>query len=79
MNDYCPISCEFHDVLEALATTRKTTELEYRDAEGTLRTASAVIRDVYAQGKAEYLTLSTGETLRLDQVVAVNGTKLADF
>lgn len=79
MNDYRPVSCEFHDVLEALATTGKNAELEYRDAEGTLRNASAVIRDVYAHDKAEYLTLSTGETLRLDQVVAVNGAKLVDF
>jgi Rho-binding antiterminator len=79
MRDYQPISCEFHDVLEALATTRKVADVEYRDADGALRKCSAVIRDVYGRGGAEYLALSTGETLRLDEIVAVNGARLADF
>jgi Rho-binding antiterminator len=79
MSDYQPINCEFHDVLESLATTRKNAEVAYRDAEGTLRMSSALIQDVYVRDHAEYMTLSTGETLRLDQIVAVNGAKLADF
>lgn len=79
MNKYVPISCEFHSLLEALATTRKNAEIEYLDAEGKLQTSSEVILDVYAVDKEEYLKLGTGEKLRLDQLVAVNGAKLIDF
>lgn len=79
MSDYQPISCEFHDVLESLATTRQAAEVEYRDTDGSLRNVRAVIRDVYVRDHAEYLVLSSGETLRLDRLVAVNGAKLADF
>lgn len=80
MSDYRPISCEFHDVLESLATTRKPARVEYRDADGALRCSGAVVlKDVYGRDGVEYLTLSSGETLRLDQLVAVNGAKLADF
>jgi Rho-binding antiterminator len=79
MSEYEPISCEFHDVLESLATTRQHAEVEYRDADGTLRKLSAVIQDVYARDRAEYLALSSGETLRLDQLVSVNGARLEDF
>lgn len=79
MSDYQPISCEFHDVLEALATQRKEVVVEYRDAEGGLHKTTAAILDVFAQDKAEYASLTSGEKLRLDQLVAVDGAKLADF
>ncbi len=79
MNEYKPISCEFHEVLESLATTRKTANVEYRDTDGVLRESSAMIRDLYVRDNAEYLALSSGETLRLDQIVAVNGARLANF
>lgn len=79
MSDYRPINCEFHDLLESLATTHKLTEIEYRDAAGTLRKTSAVIEDVYAREGAEYMALRSGEILRLDQLVAVGGARLADF
>jgi Rho-binding antiterminator len=78
MSDYQPISCDFHDLLESLATTRRTAEVAYREADGTLRTNSALIQDVYVRDRAEYLALRSGETLRLDQIISVNGVKLAD-
>jgi Rho-binding antiterminator len=79
MDNYHPINCEFHDVLEAQASTRQWSEISYRDNEGHLRTAQAVILDVYARDGAEYLVLDSGETLRLDRIVAVNSIRLSDF
>lgn len=79
MSDYQPINCEFHDVLESLATTRKHVDVEYLDIDGVLQKQYALILDVYVRDRAEYLGLSSGETLRLDRIVAVNGIKLADF
>ncbi len=76
---YNPISCVFHDRLEDLATVRRPTQIHYRDADGTLQQRTATITDVYSRGGAEYLTLKTGESLRLDHLVEVDGEKLADY
>lgn len=79
MSDYLPIDCEFHDLLESHATTRKSTDLEYRDAAGTLQHVTGIVHDVYARDRAEYLTLSSGQTLRLDAIVSVNGVRPIDL
>jgi Rho-binding antiterminator len=77
--DYRPISCEFHDRLEDLATVRKVTCIRYRDSEGMEQQRDAIIADVYSRAGAEYVSLSSGETLRLDQLVEVDGEKLSDY
>lgn len=76
---YIPVSCEFHDRLEDLATLRKQAAVSYLDEDGAPQQRSAVIKDVFARDGADYLTLSSGETLRLDRLVEVDGYKLADF
>ena len=73
---YVPISCEFHDLLEVHATTRRPTALRFRDSSGTEQARSAVITDVYARSGAEYLSMDSGETLRLDQLIEVAGVEL---
>ena len=79
MSDYKPISCEFHEVLESLAMTHKNADVEYLNTDGELRMINGVIRDVYARGGVEFLALSSGDTLRLDQLVSVNGISLSEF
>lgn len=76
---YNPISCEFHDVLEALATVRRPASISFHDDDGALQQRTAIIHDVYSRDGAEYLSLSSGETLRLDQLVEVDGNRLTDF
>ena len=76
---YCPISCEFHDLLETHATMRKLTPIRFRDGDGALQLRSATITDVFSRDGAEYLSLSSGETLRLDQLIEVDGAKLSDY
>ena len=78
-SDYSPISCEFHDRLEDLATARKLTRICYRDSDGVQQQRDATIADVYSRAGAEYVSLSSGETLRLDQLVEVDGEKLSDY
>jgi len=70
---YHPISCDFHDLLEALATSRQLAQIRFLDGGGTLQLRDAAITDVFSRDGAEYLVISTGETLRLDQLVTVNG------
>ena len=76
---YIPINCEFHDLLESLATTHKPAQIGFRDADGAEQQRTAAITDVYAHDGAEFLSLSTGETLRLDQLLSVDGQNLADY
>lgn len=76
---YHPISCEFHDRLEDLATLRKRARIRFRDEGGSEQDRDTVITDVFAREGAEYLSMGTGETLRLDQLVEVDGARLADY
>ena len=73
---YYPINCDYHDVLETLATLGRPAEVKFLDVEGTLQVRRTPIIDVYARSGAEFLVLATGDTLRLDRIVAVDGTSI---
>jgi Rho-binding antiterminator len=70
---YHPISCDYHDLLETLATVERPAEVSFRDGEGILQVRRTAITDVYSRGGAEYLVLGTEETVRLDRLIAVEG------
>lgn len=70
---YHAISCDYHDLLETLATVGRPAEISFRDGEGALQVRRTAIINVYSRGGAEYLVLGTGETLRLDRLIAVDG------
>lgn len=70
---YTPVTCDYHDVLEALATTRKVVSLIYRMEDGTERTSRSRIVDVYSRDGFDFLTLEDGEIVRLDRLVNVDG------
>jgi len=76
---YQPISCDFHDLLEALATQRRPTTVHFVGEDGAPAQRQGVITDLYSRGGAEYLVLDAGEPLRLDRLVAVDGARRADF
>jgi Rho-binding antiterminator len=76
---YIPVSCEFHDRLEDLATLRKQASVSYLDDGGVQQQRDAVIKDVFAREGADYVALSSGETVRMDRLVQVDGYQLADF
>jgi len=76
---YQPINCEFHDLLESHATLRKPVRIGIRNETGLTEYRTASITDLYAQNGAEYMSMSTGETVRLDQIEEIDGTKLSAF
>jgi len=78
-DDYRPVNCEFHDVLEAWATRRQAVRIEVQTTGGGTRSHVAVIADVVCQGGAEYLVLQGGGTIRLDRLVAVGSVSAAQF
>jgi Rho-binding antiterminator len=76
---YTPINCEFHDVLEALATLRKQARIHTRDEAGAEHAIDATITDIFARDGVEYIALNTGQTVRLDHIVAIDDARPADF
>ncbi|MBC6610486.1 hypothetical protein H8B15_06110 [Hymenobacter sp. BT507] len=76
---YTPISCSFYDELEALATTRQPCQLVYRtQPDSPPVTYQGVIADLFIQDKVEYLRLTDGFTLRLDNLLAVDQKERRD-
>lgn len=73
MKDYTPVSCAFHDQLEALATLRQPCQMTYHTSEDEVVERQGLIVDVYAEDKADFLKLEDGTVIRLDRLVSVNG------
>ncbi|MBF2048324.1 MAG: hypothetical protein EDM05_048445 [Leptolyngbya sp. IPPAS B-1204] len=73
MDAYIPVSCDFHDRLEALATLRQKCQIVYRNQANEVIEVEDWIVDVYAANQADFLKLKDGTEIRLDQIVAVNG------
>lgn len=76
---YRPVSCDFHDVLEATATRRTRATIEFLDPGDVPTRVSARIADVVTRSDGEYVVLASGDEIRLDRVVSVDGVRLADF
>ncbi|KRA51032.1 hypothetical protein ASD77_15480 [Pseudoxanthomonas sp. Root65] len=76
---YVPINCEFHDVLEATATRRATVVIRFLDDAGLPQQRDTRIVTLSARDGIEYAELATGERVRLDRLLDVDGTALADF
>lgn len=71
MSDYQPISCDYHDQLEAAAVSQKEVELEF-DAQGVRQRERGKIKDVYTDSGAEFVKFEADNgslELRLDQIV----------
>ena len=76
---YHPINCEFHDVLEATATQRRSVPIQYLDAQGMAVDVHARIVDLGARAGAEYMQLDDGSTVRLDRIVSVDEVEATRF
>lgn len=77
MDAYTPVSCDFHDELEALATLHQACDLVYRNQDNHVVEVHDLIVDVYAANKADFLKLKNGTEIRLDQIVSVNGKPMS--
>ena len=76
---YTPISCSFYDELEAIATLRQTAVIRYTgDHQKTLE-VSGKIKDLFVRNKVEYLLLDSGQEIRLDTLISVNGKIMGNY
>lgn len=78
-DNYQPVNCEFHDVLESAAVLRKEVSIVTVGVDGVETTRKARIKDVFSKEGAEYVTLDTGETIRLDALSVVDGVAATQF
>lgn len=70
---YQPVSCDYHDQLEAAAMHRKDVELEF-DLEGVTQRERGKIADVYTANGAEFVKFESEDGLldiRLDRIISV--------
>lgn len=76
---YLPVNCEFHDVLEATATRRAAVVVRFLDEDGVMQQRTCRIVTLSARDGVEQVEFDTGEHVRLDRLVSVDGKALADF
>jgi Rho-binding antiterminator len=70
---YEPVSCDYHDQLEAAAIHKKEVELEF-DLNGVSQKERGRIADVYTANGAEFVKFEadSGEVdIRLDQIISM--------
>jgi Rho-binding antiterminator len=70
---YCPISCDYHDQLEAAAMHRQQVELEF-DLEGSTQKERGRVEDVYTANGAEFIRFATDDgplEIRLDHIISM--------
>lgn len=77
-NNYKPISCNFHDELEAICVLKKKCEIIYSDGEAE-KSITGLIKDIITKKDGEFIEMDGGETIRLDKLISVNGLKLSDY
>ena len=69
---YQPVSCDYHDELEAAAMHKKDVELEF-DLEGVTQRDRGRIADVYSSDGAEYIRFVSSRgplEIRLDHIIS---------
>jgi Rho-binding antiterminator len=77
MNAYSPVSCDFHDQVEALATLHKHCQIHYRNSTDDVVQTEGEIVDVYAAQGADFLKLKDGTEIRLDRITAIDNKPVA--
>lgn len=69
---YEPVSCDWHDQLEAAAMHKNEVVLEV-DADGTRRTERGTVADVFTREGEEFVRVENGDgssEIRLDKIVS---------
>lgn len=71
---YIPIDCNYYDLLEIAAMRRKEVEIRYTESgRDTELVINARIEDLWAKNGEEFMRLSNGLTIRLDQLISLDG------
>ncbi len=77
MDSYIPVSCDFQDELEAIATLRQTCRIVYHTEASATSEIEGRIVDIYAANHADYVKLEDDTVIRLDQIISVNDKRVS--
>lgn len=72
---YIPIDCSFYDRIEEAIVLRKMVWLEYTVEEKTI-TILTRLSNTLTQDGAEFLILPSGEHIRMDRIISLDGEPL---
>jgi Rho-binding antiterminator len=70
---YQPVSCDYHDQLEAAAMHKSTVEIEF-DLEGVTQKERGRVEDVYTTNGAEFIRFASDSgslEIRLDHIISM--------
>ncbi|RDC61573.1 hypothetical protein [Adhaeribacter pallidiroseus] len=76
---YAPVATFFREELVGYAERRIYISLQYFSDIREYLSTKAVIKEVYARDNVEYLALNTGEEIRLDRIIRVEGKPAPGF
>ncbi|NRB62936.1 MAG: hypothetical protein HRU40_07920 [Saprospiraceae bacterium] len=76
---YQPISCDYYDELEAIAVMQKTVTLLFSDPEGNIHEQKTQIKTFETRYKEEFMILPSGQEIRLDRIISVDGKHRHDY
>lgn len=76
--NYQPINCDYYDNFEAAIVQRRFVELNYLLADGSSVARKTQLRDLKTDRTEEFVQLSDGRWLRLDQIIALDGKSAGD-
>jgi Rho-binding antiterminator len=77
-DNYKPVSCDFYDELEALATMKKTCDITFLNEGGKARIRGSIAY-LYTREKVEYLKTNAGLEIRLDKLIEVDGKIASNY
>ncbi len=78
-SDYKPVASHFRQTIQSLVAERKKATFNYITDLRELLTTTGLAREVVSREGADFLTLSTGEEIRLDRIVRVDNTLAPGF
>ena len=76
--NYKPINCGLYDELELLALKKVKVIIKYKDENSQIISCESVIADLFSENKVEFLKLSNGKIIRLDNLIEVNGKQFGN-
>lgn len=77
--DYKPIDGEFRNCLETAAIEKNYVNLHYFTEIHEFMKVMVVVKNILMKGEVEFLALSNGEEIRLDQIIRIDETIAPQF
>ncbi len=76
---YQPINCHFYDELELLAVRQQSCLIQYHNDAEKVVEKKDIIMDFKIIEQAEFMILKSGQKIRLDKIISVDGKVLKGF